>query len=135
MRVGRSNWTAFIVVFFSLGCLQIAPAQARLGEKVKTYIVSHKKSLKLKDITIKQEIKYYAFSVMMNVDEVRSAPGFACGVTVTARAGEIIGESMAIKFGEQPLKANNLAVEHGYRFVNDALGRNSTAIAESSEKK
>ncbi|MCA9803700.1 MAG: hypothetical protein KC777_17130 [Cyanobacteria bacterium HKST-UBA02] len=127
------------LVFFLLVLLSMTiyglPAQARLGEKIKLFSQRHRADLHLKEVTIKQETKYYEYSVLIDPGLLSVAPGFACGLTATVKHGVIVGESMIVRFGEQPLKANDLAISYGLSFVNDALDRKPSALSEDNERK
>jgi len=111
------------------------PVHARLGEKIKSFNQRHRADLHLKEVTIKQEIKYYEYSVLIDPSLLAVAPGFACGLTATVKHGVITGESMIVRFGEQPLKANDLAISYGLSFVNDALDRKPSLLTEANERK
>ncbi len=98
------------------------PAQAKIGEPVEAFQKRFKSTLKLRSITGK-EVQNLQFSLIVEEAERRAAPGFAGGVTVTAKDGKITGESIAFILGQDSFVGGQLAAAYGLKFGNDAIGR------------
>lgn len=123
-----------LVQFYVLGLslslallVQLFPpsAQGRLGQSISDFEKSEKERLKLHEVLIKDEKKFYQFNLLFDEEDLAKAPGFKAGVTITVSGGKIAGQSLAICLGDVPNEGNRLCVDTVYRFACESFGRDA----------
>lgn len=116
--------TILVTLLLALTCTQ--NAEARLGEDFGAYLQRFTKTTKsLKPLAQMPGVstQHFTFEVNVPMDQKKASPGFAAGVTVTVTEGKIVGQSLAVKLGNNVTVGQKLAGIHGFSFAYEAIGK------------
>ncbi len=111
---------------FLLAFLSQPSAEARLGEDFGAFLQRFTKTTKsLKPLAQLPGVstQHFTFEVNVPVEQKKASPGFAAGVTVTVTEGKIVGQSLAVKPGNNMTVGQKLAGIHGFTFAYEAIGK------------
>ena len=109
-------------------------ANAKLGQRISSFKLLNRDRLKLKEVVIRDEKKFFSFDLLLSEEKLARTSGFKAGMTVTVESGRITGQSLAIFLGTNLVQANMLAVEQTHLFACEALGR-KVPLADEERKK
>lgn len=126
--------TPAILLLLSLTCPQ--NAEARLGEDFGAYLQRFTKTTKsLKPLAQMPGVstQHFTFEVNVPMDQKKASPGFAAGVTVTVTEGKIVGQSLAVKLGNNVTVGQKLAGIHGFSFAYEAIGKTIPPTRDKAE--
>ncbi len=98
-------------------------ASARLGQALASYKQEQGKELVPIDKKEGERSTYYMFAMRIDPRQARVSPGYAAGVTITVVDGKVVGQSLAIRPGNNASKGADLARVHAFAFAYEALGR------------
>lgn len=121
----RKALSAPLLVLFLI-CLCAPKAQARLGEDFGSFLNRFTKATNaLKPLAQLPGVstQHFTFEVNVPVKQKKLSPGFAAGVTVTVTEGKIVGQSLAVKPGNNVPAGQKLACLHGFSFTYEAIGK------------
>lgn len=99
------------------------PVLARLGQEFYEFKYKQIDSFKLNKIVLKDDLKFCSFSLLLNQEELKKAPGFKGGMTVTVERGLIVSQSLALNIGKNRVAGTKLASQQAYQFACESLGR------------
>lgn len=115
--------TVSLLLLIAMSCPK---AEARLGEDFGAFLNRFTKTTKsLKPLAQLPGVstQHFTFEVNVPVQQKRASPGFAAGVTVTVTEGKIVGQSLAVKPGNNVTVGQKLAGIHGFSFAYEAIGK------------
>jgi hypothetical protein len=101
----------------------VPPAQARLGESLRSFKSKAEHSYKFVKETKKEDRSYESFIMIVDNKLKESAPGFAVAETLTVVDGKIVGQSMVIRVGENYEGGKALATLHAMDFAYESIGK------------
>lgn len=120
----RPGWASkallSLLLIFSL---PMPCAQARLGEDFAKYRLRVAKGFSPAGEQRSQESINYLFQLLVDPQQLRAAPGYAAGITITSVKGKITGQSMAVRLGANSTVGTMLAAIHGFAFAYEAIGK------------
>lgn len=111
-------------------------AEARLGEDFGAFLNRFTKTTKsLKPLAQLPGVstQHFTFEVNVPMDQKKASPGFAAGVTVTVTEGKIVGQSFAVKPGNNVTVGQKLACIHGFAFAYEAIGKSIPPTRDKAE--
>lgn len=109
----------FVGVLVSCGL----PAEARLGEPIQAFKNRVAGAYKAKPVTKKEDRSYHMFSLMPSNEVKEKTPGFGVGITATVVDGKIVGQSMAIRFGDNYDAGKKLGALYTMDFAYESIGK------------
>ncbi|MBX9770678.1 MAG: hypothetical protein K2X29_04875 [Candidatus Obscuribacterales bacterium] len=125
-----------ILTLSLLALLSEPNAEARLGEDFGAFLQRFTKTTKsLKPLAQLPGVstQHFTFEVNVPVDQKKASPGFAAGVTVTVTEGKIVGQSLAVKPGNNVMVGQKLAGIHGFSFAYEAIGKTIPPTRDKAE--
>lgn len=126
----------FLTVFFLSSLAIPQPAQARLGETFDAFL--HRFTVASKSLKPLAQLpgvstQNFTFEVNVSLEQKKASPGFAAGVTVTVSEGKIVGQSLAVKPGNNVTVGQKLAALHGFSFAYEAIGKTIPPTRDKAE--
>jgi hypothetical protein len=129
----RSKLAPIVLLWCGASILTPEACWARLGEKLESFRTRTGKLYNFKNDSRKDNNHYYMFSMVLEPQQQEAAPGVAAGVTLTTVNGRIVGESMAIRFGDGSPAAKLFGTAKCLEFVYDAVGKPKPKKPEEAE--
>jgi len=119
----KTNLLAIFAITFLTSPLQ---AEARLGEDFGAFL--HRFTVAAKSLKPLSQLpgvstQHFTFEVNVPLEQKKASVGFAAGVTVTVSDGRIVGQSLAVKPGNNVTVGQKLAGIHGFSFAYEAIGK------------
>ena len=94
-----------------------------MGQTIDAFMTKSASAYKYKSSTKKADRSYYMFSMITDATVQQQAPNFAAGITITVVDKKIVGESMALRIGDNYAAGKELATLHVMDFAYESLGK------------
>lgn len=120
-----------LAILLGLVSASCAPADARIGESLGSFKAKCAQFYTQKNEKKKEDRTYIMYSLKPNASQ---PSGFGVGMTVTIVDGKVVGQSMAIRMGDNYELGKVQAIGHTIAFINETLGRPITTDPAAVQK-